>query len=84
MHGFMNVFAAGILAYTSGLDESEIIEVLTDEDPYEFIFNENGFIWNDTEITNSEIISAREKFMLSYGSCSFNEPVDDLKTMELF
>lgn len=84
MHGFMNVFAAGILAYTSGLDEQEIIEVLTDEDPYEFIFNENGFIWNETEITNSEIASAREKFMLSYGSCSFNEPVDDLKTMELF
>lgn len=84
MHGFMNVFAAGILAFTSGLDESEIIDVLTDEDPYEFIFNEKGFVWNETEITNSEIRSAREKFMLSYGSCSFDEPIDDLKTMELF
>lgn len=84
MHGFMNVFAAGILAYTSNLDEAEIIEVLTDEDPYEFMFTESGFTWDENEITNSEIKSAREKFMLSYGSCSFDEPIDDLKAMELF
>lgn len=84
MHGFMNVFAAGILAFTNNLDEAEIIEVLTDEDPYEFMFNENGLTWNENEITNSEIKSAREKFMLSYGSCSFEEPIEDLKTMELF
>ena len=84
MHGFMNVFAAGILAYTSNLDEAEIIEVLTDEDPYEFLFTEIGFTWNENEITNSEIKAAREKFMLSYGSCSFDEPIDDLKAMELF
>ncbi|HWA05817.1 MAG TPA: hypothetical protein VG961_04655 [Ignavibacteria bacterium] len=84
MHGFMNVFAAGILAYTSNLDEAEIIEVLTDQDPYEFVFTENGFTWNENEVTISEIKAAREKFMLSYGSCSFDEPIDDLKTMELF
>ena len=84
MHGFINVFAAGILAYSANLDEAEIIEVLTDEDPYEFMFNENGLIWNENEIANSEIKTARERFMLSYGSCSFDEPIDDLKTMELF
>lgn len=83
MHGFMNVFVAGIIAFYSGIDESEIIDVLTDDDPYDFIFNENGFVWNEIEITNSEIKSAREKFMLSYGSCSFDEPVSDLKTIEL-
>lgn len=84
MHGFMNVFAAGILAYTSNLDETEIIEVLTDEDPYEFMFTESGLTWNENEITIGEIKSAREKFMLSYGSCSFDEPIDDLRSLELF
>ena len=84
MHGFMNVFAAGILAYTSNLDETEIIEVLTDEDPYEFLFTENGLTWNENEITIGEIKAAREKLMLSYGSCSFDEPIDDLRSLELF
>ena len=83
MHGFLNVFSAGIMAYSNNLDEAELIEVLNEDDPYEFIFNENGFEWNETEVSNEEIRGSRERFMLSYGSCSFDEPVEDLKTMEL-
>ncbi len=84
MHGFLNVFAAGIMAYTNNLDEAELLEVLNEEDPYEFIFTENGFEWNEIEVSNLEIKESREGFMLSYGSCSFDEPIEDLKTMELF
>jgi hypothetical protein len=84
MHGFLNVFAAGILAYTNNLDESELLEVLNDEDPYEFVFTEAGLVWNEIEVSNAEIKGSRESFMLSYGSCSFDEPIEDLKTMELF
>jgi hypothetical protein len=83
MHGFLNVFGAGILAYTDGFDESELLEVLDEEDPYEFIFGEAGFEWNGTAVPISEIKEAREKFMISYGSCSFDEPIEDLKTLEL-
>jgi hypothetical protein len=84
MHGFLNVFAAGILAYTNNLDESELLEVLNDEDPYEFVFTEAGLVWNEIEVSNAEIKGSRDSFMLSYGSCSFDEPIEDLKTMELF
>lgn len=84
MHGFINVFAAGVLAYEGNLDEEELVEILTDEDPYEFIFSEEGIEWNEITISNEKIKAAREKFMISYGSCSFTEPVDDLKTLELF
>lgn len=83
MHGFLNIFGAGILAAVSDFDEEELLEIINDEDPYEFIFKENGFEWNETEVPNEEIIEAREKFMISYGSCSFDEPIDDLKTLEL-
>jgi len=83
MHGFFNVFGAGILAYTSGLDETELIEVLNDEDPDEFMFDDKGFEWNEIEVTNEEIHEARTQLVISYGSCSFDEPVDDLKVMEI-
>lgn len=83
MHGFFNVFGAAILAYTDNLDEEELLEILNDEDPHEFIFKESGFEYNEIEVTNTEIKEARENFILSYGSCSFDEPLDDLKTMEL-
>jgi len=83
MHGFFNVFGAGVLAYASSLDEAEILEVLNDEDPDEFMFDENGFEWNEIDATNEEIHEARSGMIVSFGSCSFDEPVDDLKVMEL-
>ncbi|MBZ0203559.1 MAG: hypothetical protein K8I03_11145 [Ignavibacteria bacterium] len=83
MHGFFNVFGAAILAYTNNLDEEELLEILNDEDPYEFEFKESGFEYREIEVTNEEITDARENFILSYGSCSFDEPIADLKTMEL-
>jgi len=35
------------------------------------------------KITNEEIREARTKLITSFGSCSFDEPVNDLKVMEL-
>lgn len=83
MHGFLNVFGAGILAYASDLDEMGILEVLNDEDPDEFMFSENGFEWNDFEVSNEEVHQARTGLMTSFGSCSFDDPVNDLKIIEL-
>jgi hypothetical protein len=83
MHGFINVFGAGILAYTCDLDESEILDILNEEDSFAFIFDEDGFVWDEFIASDAEIKKAREKFMISYGSCSFDEPIDDLKTLEL-
>ena len=83
MHGFFNVFGGGILAYTNNLDEMELLDILNDEDPYEFVFKEDGFEWNEIQVSNSQIKEVREKFMISYGSCSFDEPIEDLITMEM-
>jgi len=83
MHGFLNVFGAGIFAYVSDIVEEDIIRILKEDDPYTFYFDDDGLEWSDLKLTNAEIKKAREKFMLSYGSCSFDEPIDDLKTMEL-
>lgn len=83
MHGFLNVFSAGILAHSSGMDEGELTEILSEEDPYSFSFNDEGFAWDENFVTNEEIINARRELMISYGSCSFDEPVDDLKSLEL-
>jgi hypothetical protein len=47
------------------------------------LFKEEGFEWNNTKVEISEIKEARDKFMISYGSCSFDEPIEDLKILEL-
>jgi hypothetical protein len=79
MHGFINVFAAAILPYQFELSEIEIINILTDQNSETFIFNNDFFQYKDYKLKNSKISSSRNEFALSFGSCSFIEPIDDLK-----
>lgn len=83
MHGFLNVFGAGVFAYVCQLEEEEILAILNEEDPYSFHFLEEGIDIHDNFAGLEEIKEARENFMISYGSCSFDEPIEDLKTMEV-
>ncbi len=83
MHGFLNVFGAGIFAQVCNLDVDETLQILTEEDPYAFHFTKDGIEINDFVVPNKDLELSRKKFMLSYGSCSFDDPVNDLKTMEL-
>ncbi|MGH2576085.1 MAG: hypothetical protein ACRDFC_10340 [Ignavibacteria bacterium] len=82
MHGFLNVFGTGIIAYCSALTEKQILAIINDEDAGDFSFSDEGFRWKDLRVNNLEIKEAREKFMISYGSCSFEEPLEDLKRLK--
>lgn len=82
MHGFLNVFGAGILAYVNRIPPEEIQSVLEEENPANFIFDENGFEWKGLRVSNTEISKARH-FFTAFGSCSFDEPRADLQELEL-
>ncbi len=81
MHGFVNVFGAGILAHARGLTEKVVREILQEEDAKNFCFDENGFAWRGVRATNDEIARARRELMISFGSCSFDEPRKDLRAL---
>jgi hypothetical protein len=68
-HGFVNLLAAAGLAAAG----AQVGEALASEDRDEFELTEHGLCWRGTDVT----AGARELFV-SYGSCSFDEPVDDL------
>jgi len=82
MHGFINVFGAGILAVTNNLSTQQIEPILEDENAADFIFDETGFSWKDLRVATSEISSARHQ-IVSFGSCSFDEPREDLRSIGL-
>jgi hypothetical protein len=81
IHGFVNVFGAAVLADSCRLAEGQIRQVIEDEDPRHFVFDDHGFRWQDFRATTAEITSARKKLATSFGSCSFNEPREDLKAL---
>lgn len=82
MHGFLNVFGAGVLAATKHLSVEQIQMILEDEDPASFVFDETGFAWKDLRVVTSEILHARQQ-VVSFGSCSFDEPREDLRALGL-
>lgn len=81
MHGFLNVFGAGILAYTHTLDRATLTEMIADEEPTHFHFAEDSFRWRDVTADSEAIAHARQVGVLSYGSCSFDEPREDLREL---
>ncbi len=81
MHGFINVFTAGVLAHARGLGEEELRVVLADEDPASFAFTDDGLRWKDCRASTEEITAARSQFVTSFGSCSFDEPRDGLRAL---
>jgi hypothetical protein len=80
MHGFVNVFLAGALAYF-GADEKAIIKTLSEEDPGAFKADDEVLRWHDNTMIADQLEKVRGEFAISFGSCSFEEPVLDLKQM---
>jgi hypothetical protein len=82
-HGFVNVFAAGVLACARRLAEERVKAILEDADPAHFHFDADKLAWDDVAATTEEITAARRSGVTSFGSCSFDEPRDDLRALNL-
>jgi hypothetical protein len=80
MHGFVNVFGAAVLAHARGLTAEQLLPILEDEDARDFVFDDAGFRWKDYRAGTEEIVAARQR-VVSFGSCSFDEPRDDLRAL---
>jgi hypothetical protein len=77
MFGFLNVFIAAALLY-AGQSEDIAKAALEESDPSAFSFAEDAIQWRDKRIGLDQIIASRSEFAISFGSCSFREPVDEL------
>jgi hypothetical protein len=76
MHGFLNVLAAACFA--SEVDSATVMRIIAEEDAESFHFDEHHFAWRGCVASDERLRSVRERVFLSFGSCSFAEPVDDL------
>jgi hypothetical protein len=82
MHGFLNVLGAAVLTAEHEWDVNQAVMMLEDEDPESFSFTDDIFAWRDWKI-DTERLKYRRRFVRSFGSCSFDEPRDDLRALNL-
>ena len=78
MHGFVNLFLCAAMVRVKGLDVERAETMLCDEDSARFKFSEDLIVWHGHGIETAQLAKVRETFALSFGSCSFDEPMADL------
>lgn len=83
MHGYLNVFVGALLYRCGEIAASTLDEILADEDPASFILREEAVGWREHVVDPAAVRQLRPDFATSFGSCSFTEPVDDLKKLEM-
>src|SRR5439155_26384418 len=82
-HGFLNVFGAALLAYACNLSADALLPVLEDSEASHFRFGADGFAWQSLTVATERIAELRKTFVTSFGSCSFDEPREDLRALGL-
>jgi hypothetical protein len=82
MHGFLNVLGAAVLAAEHRWDAHQTSVMLEDENANSFSFADDFFAWREWKI-DIERLQYRRRFVVSFGSCSFDEPRDDLRALNL-
>jgi hypothetical protein len=80
MHGLVNVFVAAAFAWQAA-ERFLLIDVLNEMDAGAFEFLAGELRWRGRPIAVTEVQRARLEFAHSFGSCSFTEPVADLRTL---
>jgi hypothetical protein len=82
MHGFLNVFTAAALAW-HGAGDHAVVDLLEERDFAAFRFDDDALTWRAHCLSTEELAASRRDFAHSFGSCSFEEPVTELRELGL-
>jgi hypothetical protein len=82
MYGYLNLFLAAALIRKAG-SESEARELLEERNFAAFEIGSDALCWRGHTLSMDDLNETRSRFALSFGSCSFREPVDEARALHL-
>lgn len=82
MNGFLALFLTAAFL-RQNLNHNFVHELMNETDASNFTFTDDGVSWKNHALSVQEVENARRKCAVSFGSCSFDEPIDDLKTLNI-
>ncbi|NJM53137.1 MAG: hypothetical protein HC846_06935 [Blastocatellia bacterium] len=80
MNGFLNLFLSACLL-RQNLNTPAVHRLMSETDGENFEFNEDEVRWANQSISVNTIELTRRKNAISFGSCSFIEPIEDLQQL---
>ncbi len=78
MFGYLNVFLAAAFM-RQGMSDDDARRVLEEQDRSAFVIADNAISWRGRSVDTTALQSLRDEAAVSFGSCSFREPVDELE-----
>lgn len=82
MYGYLNMYVAAVLAW-SGAADSVVRAALLATSITDFQFTDDSIAFAGQVVSIDTIREARNRLVISFGSCSFREPVDDLAALSI-
>ena len=83
VHGFLNLLGAAVLAHAGGAAPQALVAVLLEEDAGALGVTDEAFTVHGRAFGAEAVAAAREQLFTGYGSCSFSEPVEDLRGLRI-
>jgi len=80
MHGFINLLCASTLLWFGG-NPNEATRLLDEQDPSAWQISKDAIRWRAWEWSTEQLLEVRKHFLISIGSCSFTEPIEDLEAL---
>ena len=82
MHGFVNLLVAALILRTGAGTAADAQRALEVHDPREFTLDEDAISWEGHAFSAAACADTRAHLLRSVGSCSFEEPVADLRGLD--
>jgi hypothetical protein len=80
MHGFLNLCCAAALLHFGG-EAGEAERLLEEQNPDAWQVTPDAVAWCNFCWSAEQLGAVRREFLISFGSCSFEEPIHDLEAM---
>jgi hypothetical protein len=80
VHGFLNLFLAATDVYFGGTGD-RAQQILNEQDAEAFRMTADTIGWRSLQWSAEQVRTVRREFAISFGSCSFVEPIQGLESM---
>ena len=79
MYGYLNLMLAAAVLH-AGAGEDRVRAALAEDDPGALRLDAEALHWKDARFGPAELAIVRDAFFHGFGSCSFREPLDELRS----
>lgn len=80
MFGFLNIVLAAALRAAEGSRE-QVMQLLQERDASSIAFTDEAVAWRGHVLHRTHLARVREEVAVAFGSCSFTEPVSEVRAM---